>query len=176
VFGPEGKIVEIQIRTYKMHQQAEYGIAAHWVYSEAKKRGVNREILEKGLIKADKSKLEWVQQLAEWQNEIRDSKEFYKAVKFDALGHRNFVFSPKGDVYDLPTNATPIDFAYAVHTEIGNYIKSAKVNGRIVPLNYKLKSGDVCEIVKTKNPKKPNKDWLGFVVTTSAKRKIKQSL
>jgi GTP pyrophosphokinase len=175
VFGAEGKIVEIQIRSYEMHKQAEYGIAAHWAYSQVKKRGVGSDALEKGEILVGKSKVDWIQQLSKWQKEIRDSKEFYKAVKFDALGHRNFIFSPNGDVYDLPDGATPVDFAYAVHTDLGKYIKAAKVNGKMAPLDYKLKSGDVCEIIKTKNPKKPSKDWLEFVVTTTAKRKIKQS-
>ena len=173
VFGVEKRVVEVQIRTHKMHEQAEFGVAAHWAYAQAKKRGIKDEYLEKGLISASSSKLSWIKQLADWQKEIKDRKEFIKAVKFDALGHRNFIFSPKGDVYDLPSNATPVDFAFAVHTDLGNYIKSAKVNGKIVPLSHKLKSGDVCEIVKTKNPKKPNKDWLEFAVTTVAKRKIK---
>ena len=102
-------------------------------------------------------------------------KEFLDVVKFDALTHRNFIFSPKGDVYDLPTGATPVDFAFAVHTDMGNFIRAAKVNGKIVSLNYILKSGDVCEIIKTKKPKEPNKDWLDFVVTAQARRKIKGS-
>jgi GTP pyrophosphokinase len=173
VFGFGKKVVEVQIRTRKMHEQAEFGVAAHWVYSQAKKKGVKDEFLEKGGVSAGGPKLRWIRQLANWQKEIKDSKEFIKAVKFDALGHRNFIFSPKGDVYDLPVGATPVDFAFAVHTDLGNYIKSAKVNGKIVPLSYELKSGDVCEIVKTKNSKKPNKDWLEFVTTTVARRKIK---
>jgi GTP pyrophosphokinase len=176
VFGVGKRAVEVQIRTHEMHEQAEFGVAAHWVYAQAKKKGIKDEYLEKGSIRADSSKLQWVRQLANWQKEIKDRKEFIKAVKFDALGHRNYIFSPKGDVYDLPFGATPVDFAYAVHTDLGKYIKSAKVNGKIIPLSHKLKSGDVCEILKTKNPKKPNKNWLDFVVTTVAKRKIKTSL
>lgn len=174
VFGVKGRAVEIQIRTHDMHEQAEHGIAAHWLYAQVKSRGAKDELLEKGIMQVGKSKLDWVKQLADWQREIRDSKEFIKAVKFDTLGHRNFIFSPNGDVFDLPSGATPVDFAFAVHTDLGKYIKAAKVNGKIVPLNYRLKSGDVCEIIKTKNPKKPSKDWLEFVVTTVAKRKIKQ--
>jgi len=172
VFGVEKRVVEVQIRTHEMHEQAEFGVAAHWAYSQAKKKGIGDELLEKG-IRVEKSRLEWVKQLADWQKEIKDKREFIKAVKFDALGHRNFIFSPKGDVYDLPSSATPVDFACAVHTDLGNFIKSAKVNGKIVPLSYKLKSGDVCEIVKTKYSKSPSKDWLEFVVTTTARRKIK---
>ncbi len=114
--------------------------------------------------------------MASWQEELTNSDEFLRAVKFDALGHRNFVFSPKGDVYDLPVGATPVDYAFAVHTDLGNYIKGSKVDGRIVPLDYKLKSGEVIEIIKTKNKRLPNRNWLDFVVTNAAKNKIKQEL
>ena len=173
VFGPKGRQVEVQIRTKEMHNEAEYGIVAHWAYGEAKSKGLKANILDK--IKTPE-KLSWVKQLVEWQRSITDSKEFLRAVKFDALGHRNFVFSPKGDVFDLPMGATPVDFAYAVHTDLGNYIKGAKVDGKIVPLDYKLKSGQVVEILKSKNPKKPNRDWLDFVVTTAARNQLKKSL
>ena len=176
VFGPGRRIVEVQIRTHEMHQQAEYGIAAHWAYVEAKARGVKDVVLEKLGTRAPTEKLTWVKQLVNWQKELTDSKEFMKAVKFDALGHRNFVFSPKGDVFDLPMNATPVDYAYAVHTDLGNFIKGAKVDGKIVPLNYKLKSGEVIEIIKTKNKRLPNRHWLDFVITTTARNKIKKAL
>src|SRR3990170_5917993 len=172
VFGPKGRQVEVQIRTKEMHNEAEYGIVAHWAYGEAKSKGLKANILDK--IKTPE-KLSWVKQLVEWQRSITDSKEFLRAVKFDALGHRNFVFSPKGDVFDLPMGATPVDFAYAVHTDLGNYIKGAKVDGKIVPLDYKLKSGQVVEILKSKNSKKPNRDWLDFVVTTTALNQIKKT-
>jgi len=175
VFGPGRRIVEVQIRTCKMHEEAEYGIASHWVYSESKSRGIKARVLEEKGVLVDK-KFFWVRQLASWQKEISDSREFLKAVKFDALKHRNFVFSPKGDVYDLPAGATPVDFAFAVHTHLGRYIKSAKVNGILVSLNYKLKSGDVVEIVKSKKPRSLNKGWLDFVVTTVARREIEKSL
>jgi len=161
VFNKEGRIVEIQIRTHTMHEQAEHGMAAHWSYKE-------------GNVLA--GKLNWVKSLVEWQKELVDSKEFYESVKIDAFQHRNFVFSPEGDVYDLPRHSTPVDFAYAVHTDLGSYIKGAKVNGRIVSLNHRLVSGDLCEIIKSKNKKLPNKDWLDFVVTTSARRNIKKEL
>ncbi len=175
VFGPQGRQVEVQVRTKRMHDEAEYGIAAHWAYGEAKAKGVKDAVLEKFGARAPE-KLSWVKQLVEWQKSITDSKEFIRAVKFDALGHRNFVFSPKGDVFDLPSNATPVDFAYEVHTDLGEYIKGAKVDGRIVPLSYKLKSGQVVEILKSKNLRIPNKDWLEFVVTTTARNKIKKAL
>lgn len=176
VFGPDGRIVEVQIRTKSMHEQAEYGVAAHWAYAESKAKGVSDRVLENKGVKVDDDKLIWVKQLVEWQKEIRDSKEYYEAVKIDAFNERNFVFSPKGDVYDLPQGATPIDFAYLVHTDLPEYISAAKVNGRIVPLNYSLQAGDVVEIVKSKNPHAINRDWLRFVVTTQAKRMINKQL
>lgn len=175
VFGPGGGIVEVQIRTHEMHEQAEYGVAAHWAYANAKSAGVSDEVLEKGGVKV-RAKLNWVKQLVEWQKELTDSKEFLEAVKFDAFGQRNFVFSPKGDVYDLPAGATPVDFAFAVHTDLPEYIQSALVNGKMVPLSHKLKSGDVVEIVKAKNIKPLNRDWLNFVVTSAARREINKQL
>jgi GTP pyrophosphokinase len=176
VFGPGERIVEIQIRTHEMHEQAEYGVAAHWAYSEAKAKGEKDEVLETKGTEIEEQKLSWVKQLVDWQKEITDSKEFLQAVKFDALGHRNFIFSPKGDVYDLPSEATPVDFAYAVHTDLGSYIKGAKVDGKMVPLDFKLKSGHVVEIIKSKTKRAPSHEWLDFVVTTLAKREIKKAL
>lgn len=175
VFGPGGTIVEVQIRTYVMHQQAETGVAAHWAYSEMKSKVKDTSQLIKGAF-APTDKLNWVKQLVEWQSEMADSDEFLKAVKFDALRHRNFVFSPMGDVYDLPSGATPVDFAYTVHTDLGKFVNGAKVDGKIVPLDYKLKSGQVVEILKSKNPKVPNPHWLDFVVTTQARREINRYL
>lgn len=177
VFGPSGRIVEVQIRTYKMHEQAENGFAAHWAYSDQKKRRkVSDEHLDRSGALVPMDKLVWVNQLVDWQKELKDSKEYIEAVKFDALSHRIFVFSPKGDVYELPQDATPVDFAYAVHTDLGRYIKSAKVNKKIVSLDHKLKSGDIVEIAKSKNPKEPPSQWLDFVVTTLAKREINKYL
>jgi len=172
VFGPHGRIIEIQIRTYQMHDEAENGIAAHWYYASLKSRGVSDQRLESGSFAPDE-KLSWVRQLVAWQKEIVGSKEFLEAIKFDALAHRIFVFSPKGDVFDLPLGATPIDFAYAVHTSLGDEAVGAKVNGKMVKLNYKLKSGDMVEILK-KEGTKPSRDWLEFVVTTLAKRRIRR--
>jgi len=112
--------------------------------------------------------------LVAWQKEITDTKEFIESLKFDALKHRIFVFSPKGDVYDLPAEATPVDFAYAVHTELGNSCQAAKVDGKLVPLDYKLKSGQVVEIIPAKGKRGPSRDWLKFVVTKIAKDSIKK--
>ncbi len=177
VFGVSGGITEIQIRTYEMHREAEYGIAAHWAYSNVKlKKGISEEKLEKLSFDKSISKLAWVKQLADWQKEIKDRGEYLNAVRFDTLSERIFVFSPKGDVYDLPIGATPVDFAYAVHTGLSGYIKGTKVNSKIVPLDYRLKSGDVVDIIKNKNYKPPSRGWLDFVKTTQAKREIEKSL
>lgn len=171
VFGPRGRIIEVQIRTWEMHEEAENGVAAHWHYSATKNRGVSDEKLEAGTF-VPEEKLSWVKQLANWQKEVTDNQEFMQNLKFDALSHRIFVFTPKGDVKDLPLGATPIDFAYAVHTKLGDRTISAKANGKIVAFDHRLQSGDVCEIMLSKEPRKPNIDWLNFVVTNLAKREI----
>ena len=174
VFSKGGRIVEVQIRTHKMHEEAEYGVAAHWAYSELKKNASkDDESIEAG-VSVSKNKLYWVRQLVQWQEELKDSDEFLAAVKQDILKERIFVFSPNGDVFDLPEGATPVDFAYAVHTDFGNYLKSSKVNGKMVSLDHKLKNGDMVEILKSKNPRKPSEKWLSFVKTTIAKREIKK--
>ena len=175
VFGPQGRIFEVQIRTWEMHEEAENGIAAHWYYGQQKTKGAKDSLLEKGVF-APSEKMDWVRQLVAWQKEITDTKEFISSLKFDALKHRIFVFSPKGDVYDLPAEATPVDFAYAVHTQLGNSCQGAKVDGKLVPLDYKLKSGEVVEIIPTKGKKGPSRDWLNFVVTKIAKDRIKKYL
>ena len=175
VFGPKGKIVEIQIRTHEMHEQAEMGLAAHWQYSAAKSQGASDAHLEKGQVKVG-SKLNWVKQLVSWQKEMTDSKEYLDALKFDALQHRNLVFSPIGDVYDLPRGATPIDYAYAVHTKLGHQAAGAKVNGKMVPLNHKLVNGDVVEIIIDRKRAKPSHEWLDFVITTTARHEISRAL
>jgi len=171
VFGPDGRIIEVQIRTYEMHQEAENGIAAHWHYAQAKSAGVSDKKLSEGVFAPDE-KLSWVKQLVAWQKEIVDSREFLKALKFDALSHRIFVFSPKGDVFDLPVGATPIDFAFTVHTALGDKAAGCRVNGKLVPLDYKLKSGEMVEILLDKNRKAPSRDWSNFVVTQIARREI----
>lgn len=176
VFGPGGRMVEVQVRTFRMHEEAEYGLAAHWVYTSAKHQGMSEDDLESGKYSPEESKIAWTKQLVDWQKQITDSKEFLDAVKFDALSHRMFVFSPEGDVYDLPAESTPVDFAYAVHSDLGNYIKGAKVNGKMVSIDHQLSSGDVVEIIKSKRPSKPKTRWLEFVKTNNAKNKIEKQL
>ena len=175
VFGPEGKIMEIQIRTIAMHDQAENGIASHWFYAETKKKGALDKDLQSGVFTPDE-KLGWVKQLVFWQNEMVDSQEFLEALKVDALHHRIFVFSPKGDVFDLPAEATPVDFAFTVHGGLGEKAIGAKVDGRMVSLDAKLKSGQMVEILTDEKRKGPSADWLNFVITTAAKRQIRKSL
>lgn len=170
VFSLHERILEIQIRTFEMHEQAENGIASHWFYTEMKSKGVSGSKLREGVF-TPVEKLAWVRQLVNWQKEVIDSKEFMEALKFDALAHRIFVFSPKGDVYNLPSGATPIDFAFSVHTDLGDQADGAKVNGKMVSLNFKLKSGDMVEIIK-KEGSKPSEKWLRFVVTQQARREI----
>lgn len=175
VFGPGGEVVEVQIRTYEMHAHAEYGVAAHWGYAEAKSQGLSNERLEKGVL-VERDKLSWMRELVKWQKEMTDSEEFLKAIKFDALSHRIFVFSPKGDVFDLPAGATPIDFAFAVHTDLGRQLGGVKVDGKIVPLDFCLTSGQVVEILKVKAPRAPSPDWLNFVTTRTARQEVKKYL
>lgn len=175
VFSLKERVLEIQIRTFEMHEEAEYGVAAHWYYSTQKNiRGTTDNQTKKGFF-APNEKLSWVKQLVAWQKEVVDSQEFMDALRFDALAERIFVFSPNGDVFDLPAGATPIDFAYGVHTDLGDQADGAKVNGKLVSLDHKLKSGDMVEIIK-KTGSKPTEGWLRFVVTNQAKRKINQYL
>lgn len=161
VVGPEGKHVEFQIRTEEMHRIAEEGIASHWVYKEG------------GHVNAkDERTFAWLRQLVEWQQELVDTRQFMDSVKTDLFTDVVYVFSPKGDVKELMKGSTPIDFAYAIHTEIGNHCVGAKVNGKIVPLRYQMKSGDTVEIL-TSPSHGPSKDWLKIVKTSKAKAKIK---
>jgi len=160
VFCSEGKIIEVQVKTREMHEEAERGIAAHW----AMKERVN--------LKTQAKRFAWVQQLKDWQSKILESKEFLEGLKVDFLKNRIFVFTPKGDVIDLPENATPVDFAYAVHSDIGHRCTGAKVNGKMMQLARPLKNGDVVEIITDKN-KKPSRDWLKFVKTNLARSRIK---
>jgi GTP diphosphokinase / guanosine-3',5'-bis(diphosphate) 3'-diphosphatase len=174
VYGSNDLPFEIQIRTRQMHEAAEYGLAAHWNYADQKKKGVSDKDISQGFA-AGAEKLDWVRSLSEWQNEITNNQEFLKTVKTDFFGERIFCFTPKGDVKDLPAGATPIDFGFKVHTDLGNRVMSAKVNGKIVPLNHKLNNGDVVELTINKDTKRlPNRDWLNFVVTSQARRKIKK--
>lgn len=175
VFGNEYDPFEIQIRTQKMHEEADFGVAAHWKYGDIKSTAKSSEDLNKSLV-ANKEKLEWVQRLRKWQEEVTDNNEFLDLLKIDFFGQRIFVLTPKGDVKDLPLDATLIDFAYSVHSSLGDRAMSAKVNGKMEALSSKLKSGDVVEIIVSKDQnKKPNRDWLKFVVTTHAKKHIKRA-
>ncbi len=161
VIGPGGEPLEIQIRTLEMHRTSEYGIAAHWRYKDGGKQD------------AFENKLQWLRSLLEWQNEMRDSQAFMENLKLDLFENQVFVFSPKGDVLSLPSAATPLDFAYQVHTDVGNHCVGAKVNRKIVPLDYVLRNGDICEILVNKSSR-PSLDWLSLVRTSGAKHKIKQ--
>jgi len=172
VFGPEGKIIEVQIRTFQMHDEAENGIAAHWFYSQTKsEKGTSDENVEQGFF-APSEKLNWVKQMVSWQQEMVDTQEYMDALKFDAFGHRIFVFSPKGDVYDLPSGATPVDFAYAVHTKLGDQATGVLVNGKMVSMETKLLSGQMVEILTSDKKKGPSRKWMDFVVTSQAKKEI----
>ena len=167
VIGPQGKTFEIQIRTFEMHKTAEYGIAAHWKYKEGEN---SKEEKEKNM----DNKLAWVSDILEWQKETSDAEEFIEGFKIDLFGDEVFVFTPKGVVIDLPSKSTPIDFAYRIHTDVGNRCVGAKVNGKIVPLDYKLKTGDIVEVLTSKNAKGPNIDWLNMAKSNQAKSKIRQ--
>jgi len=169
VFCLAGKIAEFQIRTLEMHEQAEYGIAAHWHYKEPNKKPSKLE--DKGYTLP--KKLKWIEELVSWQKEIQDNQQYLKSLALDFFHNRIFVFTPKGDVIDLPEDATPVDFAYHVHTWIGDHCAGAKVNNQMVSLDDTLKSGDVIEIITDKNRKGPNPDWLNFVKTGAAKGKIR---
>jgi GTP pyrophosphokinase len=165
VIGPQGRPVEIQIRTHEMHQRAEYGVAAHWKYKEL--AGKSQERTEDDLA--------WLKHLSDWQAETQDPSEFLDSLRFEIGAKEVYVFTPKGKVIGLATGATPVDFAYAVHTDVGHRTMGAKVNGRLVPLETKLNSGDVVEIFTSKSPEAgPSQDWLNFVVSPRARAKIKQ--
>lgn len=163
VIGPGGQPFEIQIRTWEMHATAEYGIAAHWKYKE----GVSKED------NLDK-KLTWLREILEWQDDTRDAKEFMDGLKIDLFTDEVFVFTPKGAVIALPVDSIPIDFAYRIHTDIGNRCIGAKVNGKMVPLDYKLKTGDIVEVLTTSSDRGPSRDWLKIVKSSQAKSKIMQ--
>jgi GTP pyrophosphokinase len=162
VVGPLGERIEVQIRTPDMHKVAEEGIAAHWAYKEGKALTVSK----------DDEKFAWLRQLMEWQQDLKDPKEFLETVKVDLFTDEVFVFTPKGDVRSLPRGATPVDFAYAIHSDVGGRCVGSKVNGKIVPLRYKLKNGDTVEVL-TSPQAHPSKDWLTFVKTSRAQQRIR---
>ncbi len=162
VIGPQGKPFEIQIRTFEMHKTAEYGIAAHWKYKEGIETA---EDIDK--------KLTWLREMLEWQRETSDAEEFMERFKIDLFSDEVFVFTPKGTVINLPYEATPIDFAYKIHTDIGNSCIGAKVSGKMVPLDYHLKTGEIVEILVSSTPKGPSIDWLNVVKSNQAKSKIR---
>jgi GTP pyrophosphokinase len=167
VIGPGRERIEIQIRTHEMHRVAERGIAAHWKYKERGGGG--------GLADQDAARFTWLRQLLEWQKEIKDPAEFLEGVKVDLFQDEVYVFTPKGDVRVFPRGATPIDFAYQIHTQLGDHVTGARINGKIEPLRYKLRNGDVVEVL-TKPDQHPNKDWLDFTGTTRARSKIRNYL
>src|SRR5271165_4502651 len=165
VIGPGRERIEVQIRTHEMHRVAERGIAAHWKYKE---RGGF-------LAEQDAARFSWLRQLLEWQKELKDPAEFLEGVKIDLFQDEVYVFTPKGDVRVFPRGATPIDFAYQIHTQLGDHVTGARINGKMEPLRYKLRNGDVVEVLTSAN-QQPNKDWLEFAGTTRARSKIRNFL
>ena len=168
LIGPEGKPFEIQIRTSEMHRTAEYGIAAHWKYKE-NPNGINNE-------NSEEAKLTWLRQILEWQRDMSDNREFMSLLKndLDLFSESVYCFTPAGDVKNLPNGSTPIDFAYSIHSAVGNKMVGARVNGRLVNIDYKIQNGDRIEIITSQNSKGPSRDWLSIVKSTQAKNKINQ--
>jgi len=167
VLGPDGHPLEIQIRTAEMHHVAEYGIAAHWRYKEGARPDPNVE-----------AKIAWLRQLMDWRDEVVDAQEFVESLKSDVFQEMIYVFTPKGDIIELPAGATPVDFAYRIHTEVGHQCVGAKVNNQLVPLNYRLQNGQVVQIMTSKTKVGPSRDWLmsssGYITTASAREKVRQ--
>ena len=170
LIGPSGQPFEIQIRTYEMHRTAEYGIAAHWKYKEA-----NNGVATNTTV-TEEEKLSWLRQILEWQQDMSDNKEFMSLLKsdLDLFSDTVFCFTPSGDVKNLPNGSTPIDFAYSIHSAVGNKMVGAKVNGKLVPIDYLIQNGDRIEIITSQNSKGPSRDWLKIVKSTQAKNKINQ--
>jgi guanosine-3',5'-bis(diphosphate) 3'-pyrophosphohydrolase len=165
VIGPEGRPLEIQIRTRDMHETAEFGVAAHWRYKEGVRGG--------GLVEPSEAKLQWLKGLLDWQHDVDDPREFTDSLREELLEDEVYVFTPKGEVKSLASGATPLDFAYEVHTDVGHRCVGAKVNGKIVPLHYELQSGDIVEVLTSKRERGPSRDWLAMVKTTRARNKIR---
>src|SRR3712207_1859898 len=161
VVGPEGKPIEVQIRTKAMHRTAEFGIAAHWKYKQS--------------MRSDDSDAQWLKHMLDWQSDTADSQEFMRNMRLDLYADEVFVFTPQGDVRPLPRGSTPVDFAYSIHTEVGNRTVGARVNGRLVALEYELRNGDTIEILTSKAANAgPSRDWLDFVGSSRARSKIRQ--
>jgi GTP diphosphokinase / guanosine-3',5'-bis(diphosphate) 3'-diphosphatase len=169
VIGPEGRPLEIQIRTHEMHEMAEFGVAAHWVY-KGQALGEGGTAWPGG---GEDAKLKWLRSMLDWQKDLSDPKEFMETLRTDLFEEEVYVFTPKGEVRSLAAGATPLDFAYEVHTEIGHRCVGARVNGKIVPLHNELRSGDIVEILTAKRERGPSRDWLAMVKTTRARNKIK---
>jgi GTP pyrophosphokinase len=175
VIGPGGKPVEVQIRTFEMHRRAEYGVAAHWKYKDTGGGKEKRAGVSASGALADPSDMSWLRQLLDWQAETGDPEEFLDGLRFEVSAQEVFVFTPRGDVMSLPAGATPVDFAYAVHTEVGHRCMGARVNGRLVPLESTLQNGDVVEIFTSKAAGAgPSRDWASFVASPAARNKIRQ--
>ncbi len=170
LIGPSGMPFEIQIRTYEMHRTAEYGIAAHWKYKEANNGNATNATV------TEEEKLSWLRQILEWQQDMSDNREFMSLLKsdLDLFSDTVFAFTPSGDVKNLPNGSTPIDFAYSIHSAVGNKMVGAKVNGKLVPIDYVIQNGDRLEIITSQNSKGPSRDWLKIVKSTQAKNKINQ--
>ncbi len=160
VIGPEGRPLEIQIRTMEMHRTAEYGVAAHWIYKDDGSEPMEEQA-------------EWLAHLLDWQDDMKDPQEFAQTLRADLFEDEVFVFTPKGEVKSLAAGATPLDFAYSIHTDVGHRCVGAKVNGKIVPLHYELESGDICEVLTSKKERGPSRDWLALAKTTRAQSKIR---
>jgi guanosine-3',5'-bis(diphosphate) 3'-pyrophosphohydrolase len=173
VIGPEGRPLEIQIRTREMHDLAEYGIAAHWMYKDGAPGGRPNGVGGNAGLRDPDGKLKWLRSLVDWQQDMSDPREFMETLKVDLFEDEVFVFTPKGEVKSLASGATPLDFAYEIHTDVGHRCVGSKVNGKIVPLSYQLRSGDIVEVLTSKRERGPSRDWLSLVKTTRARNKIK---
>src|SRR5213079_153772 len=165
----EGRPLEIQIRTREMHYMAEFGGAAHWMYKEVPPGGAKTG----PGVRDPEGKLKWLRSLLDWQQDLSDPGEFMETLKVDLFEDEVFVFTPKGEVKSLAAGATPLDFAYEIHTDVGHRCVGAKVNGKIVPLHYELQSGDICEVLTSKKERGPSRDWLALAKTTRAQSKIR---